>query len=612
MTFKIQVLAQGDVWSKRLAYGLVGVSYFLWSPSGFVMPVRTVFGVLTASVLALSVMLAGCSRSSAPDVRLALINGNIVTMDELVPVAEALAVAGDTIVAVGTTDEILAMTGDDSRVIDLEGQLAIPGFIEGHGHYMGLGEAKRILDLTAVSSWEDIVAMVEEAAGTAEPGAWITGRGWHQEKWDSVPDGAVEGVPTHHDLSAASPDNPVLLGHASGHAAFANQAAMRVSGVSAETPDPSGGEIIRDARGEPTGLFRETAAGLIERALAENRSRMTDEEREAEMREQAQLAAEECLAHGITSFHDAGVGFRTAQFFRALADEGALPVRLYVMIRADSEALRENLADHHMVGYGNNFLTVRSIKRSIDGALGSHGAWLLAPYTDKPESYGLQTVESDEVIRTAEVALEYGFQLNIHAIGDAANREVLDIFADAYEAAGPGGDLRWRIEHAQHLNLADIPRFSSLGVIASMQGIHATSDAPWVYRRLGEKRAEEGAYVWQKLWQTGAIVTNGTDAPVEPVSPIASFYATVTRRLSDGSLFFEDQSLTRQQALQSYTINNAYAAFEEDIKGSITVGKLADITVLSHDILTVSEDEIPDTEVLYTIVGGDVRYEKTE
>ncbi len=562
-----------------------------------------------STVLVLLVV-AGCTVTQEPEVRLVLINGKIVTADSLMPAAEALAVAGDTIVAVGSTEKVSAMIGAETRVIDLEGRLAVPGFIEGHGHYMGLGEARRILDLTAVKSWDEIVEMVREAAAEAEPGEWVTGRGWHQEKWESVPVGSVEGVPTHHELSDASPENPVLLGHASGHAAFANRAAMREAGVSPETPNPSGGEIIRDARGELTGLFRETAAGLIEAALAQSRARMTPEERDAERREQARLAAEECLSKGITSFHDAGVGFETVRFYRMLADEGALPVRLYVMIRSSSERLAENLADHRMVGYGNNFLTVRSVKRSIDGALGSHGAWLLAPYSDKPESIGLQTVDSDEIARTAVVALRHGFQVNIHAIGDKANREVLDIFERAYATTDEGSDLRWRIEHAQHLSADDIPRFGALGVIASMQGVHATSDGPWVYRRLGEERAEEGAYVWQKLWQSGAVVTNGTDAPVEDVDPIASFYATVSRRLSDGSIFYEDQRLTREQTLVSYTINNAYAAFEEDLKGSLTPGKLADIVVLSRDILTVPEEEIRNAEVLYTIVGGDVLYEK--
>lgn len=556
-------------------------------------------------------LLSGCATSNEDQARLVLTNGRIVTVDEAQPEAEALAVIGDTLAAVGSSADIARYIGDDTRVIDLDGRLAIPGFIEGHGHYMGLGEARMILDLTQVKSWEEIVAMVAEAANESESGEWITGRGWHQEKWDSIPSGSVDGVPTHHSLSEASPDNPVLLRHASGHAAFANEYAMRIAGISPETPNPDGGELVRDARGELTGLLRETAQGLVGAAYARARESMTAEELEEEARMQAQLAAEESLSKGVTSFHDAGAGFGTIDRFKRLADEGNLPVRLYVMVLASSEALAERLADYRMVGYGNNYLTVRSVKRSIDGALGSHGAWLLEPYSDMPGSTGLVTVDPEEIRRTAEVAAAHVFQVNVHAIGDRANRVVLDIFEDLY-GSSPSSELRWRIEHAQHIHPDDIPRFGSLGVIASMQGVHCTSDAPWVYRRLGEERARTGAYRWQELWKTGAVVTNGTDAPVEDVDPIASFYATVTRRLADGSEFFPNERLTREQALQSYTLNNAYAAFEEDIKGSLTPGKLADIVVLSKDIMTIPEEEIPSTEVLYTIVGGDVRYEKSE
>ena len=563
--------------------------------------------LLTAAVL------AGCDDPAAPQdasADLVLTNGKIVTVDSLRPEAEAMAVTGGTITALGTSAEIDDYIGEATQVIDLDGKLAIPGFIEGHGHYMGLGRARMILDLTKVKSWEEIVAMVAEAAEEAEPGEWITGRGWHQEKWDSTPEGSVDGVPTHHSLSEASPDNPVYLTHASGHAAFANEEAMRLGSVSPETPNPDGGEIIHDARGEPTGLLRETAQRLVGAALSKARESMTEEELEAEQRTMAQLAAEEALSKGVTSFQDAGSGFGTIDLFKQLADEGKLPVRLYVMIRSGNEALAENMAAYRMVGYGNNALTVRSIKWSIDGALGSHGAWLLEPYEDMPTSAGLNTADPADIARTTELALEHGYQVNVHAIGDRANREVLDLFETAFTTAPDQQDLRWRIEHSQHLHPDDIPRFGSLGVIASMQGIHCTSDAPWVYKRLGEKRAEEGAYVWQKLWSTGAVVTNGTDAPVEDVDPIASFYATVSRKLADGSVFFPDQRLSREQALQSYTLNNAYAAFEEDLKGSLTPGKLADVTILSKDIMTIPEDEIPTTEVMYTIVGGEVLYKK--
>jgi len=569
--------------------------------------------VLTAALL------AGCdtpdeAQSAAAD--LVLTNGKIVTVDQTLPEAEALAVVGDTIVAVGSSDEMAQYIGPTTQVIDLEGRLAIPGFIEGHGHYMGLGRAKMILDLTTAKSWDEIVAMVAEAAGEAEPGEWITGRGWHQEKWEATPEGSVDGVPTHHTLSEASPENPVYLSHASGHAAFANKEAMRLGGVSPETPNPNGGEIVHDVRGDPTGLLRETAQRLVARALTQARAQMTDEEVDEESRTQARLAAEEALSKGITSFQDAGSSFTTIDLFKQLADEGNLPVRLYVMIRSSNESLVENLPNYRWIGYADDHLTVRAIKRTLDGALGSHGAWLLASYEDMPTSSGLNTAAVEDVTGTAELAIANGFQLNVHAIGDRANREVLDLFEKTFVANADQEDLRWRIEHAQHLSLDDIPRFAGLGVIASMQGIHCTSDAPWVYKRLGAQRAEEGAYVWQKLWQSGAIVTNGTDAPVEDVDPIASFYATVSRKLTtddalaDDSVFFADQRLSREQALQSYTLNNAHAAFEEDLKGSLTPGKLADITILSKDIMTIPEDEIPTAEVVYTIVGGEVMYER--
>ena len=564
------------------------------------------FSPSTFITLSLSALLFfGCSSDESAD--LVLTNGKIVTVDPSLPEAEALAVKGDTIVAVGTAEEIADHIGSQTHVIDLGGSLAIPGLIEGHGHFLGVGEAKMILDLTKAKSWEEIVAMVGSAATEAEQGEWITGRGWHQEKWDSIPPGSVEGVPTHHTLSAVSPDNPVLLRHASGHAGFANKAAMDAAGLSPETPNPDGGELVRDLRGDLTGLLRETAEGLVGAARAKAREGMTPAELEEELRTMARLAAEEALTNGITSFHDAGVGFSTVDLFKELANEGNLPVRLYVMILSNSAELEEKLASYRMIGYGDNHLTVRSVKRSIDGALGSHGAWLLEPYADMPNSRGLETTATDEVRATAEIAKAHDFQVNIHAIGDRANRVVLDLYESLY--GNTDNDLRWRIEHAQHIHPDDIPRFGSLGVIPSMQGVHATSDGPWVFRRLGEERAQSGAYRWQTLWQTGAVVTNGTDAPVEDIDPIASYYATVTRVLSDGSTFYPEERLSREQALQSYTLNNAYAAFEEDIKGSLTPGKLADITVLSKDILTIPDEEILSTRVLYTIVGGVVKYQ---
>jgi predicted amidohydrolase YtcJ len=561
-----------------------------------------------AAIFLFSLLLA-CSQTSN-EADLVLRNGKIVTLDEGKAEVQAIAVKDDIIVAIGSEETIRPMIGLSTKVIDLEGKLAIPGFIEGHGHFMGVGRAKMILDLTKVKNWEEIVQMVAEAAGEAKPGEWITGRGWHQEKWDRTPVPNVDGNPTHHKLSEVSPNNPVRLTHASGHGSIVNAKAMELAGITSETPDPSGGEILRDAGGNPTGVLRETAQGLVGRAADRAQEERTEAEIEADRRRAAELAFEECLAKGITSFQDAGSGFRTIDLFKQLAKDGKLGVRLFVMVRAGNEQLAENLASYKMMPDGDKMLAVHAIKVSIDGALGSHGAWLLEPYTDMPSSAGLNTSPIDRLQETARLAAEHDFQLCVHAIGDRGNREVLNVFEEAFNNNPDKTDLRWRIEHAQHLNAADIPRFGQLGVIASMQGIHCTSDGPWVPKRLGDARSEEGAYVWQKLMKSGAVVTNGTDTPVEDVDPIASFYASVTRKLRGGSVFYPNQRMSRMEALKSYTIKCAYAAFEEDIKGSLTPGKLADITVLSKDILTVPDDDIPSTEVLYTIIGGKVMYEK--
>jgi hypothetical protein len=417
-------------------------------------------------------------------------------------------------------------------------------------------------------------------------------------------------VPVHASLDSVSPDNPVYLTHASGHAAFVNGRALELSGITSSTPNPPGGEIVKDANGEPTGMLRETAQRLAGRVRARTSAERPQEEIAAERRRVVDLAAQEALSKGVTSFHDAGTGFGTIDLFRELEAEGALPVRLYVMIREPNEELEQRLPDYLMPADTNDYLVVRSIKVSIDGALGSHGAWLLEPYEDMPTSTGLALVQPEVVARTAELAIANGFQLAVHAIGDRANREVLDIYEQTFAAHPESRDLRWRIEHAQHLDPADIGRFGELGVIPAMQGVHATSDAPWIPRRLGERRAREGAYMWRELMNTGAVIANGTDAPVEDVNPIVSFYSSVSRQTNTGDVFYAGQRMTRDEALRSYTLNNAYAAFEEDVKGSLTPGKLADIVVLSKDIMRVPEDEITSARVDLTIVGGEVRYRR--
>ena len=559
----------------------------------------TLVGVYLSMTVVLSL---GCGPGLEP-ADLVLRNGKIVTVDDTNPVAQAVAVRGNEIVAVGTNDEVDAYRSEMTTVIDLDGQLAIPGFIEGHGHFLGVSNAQMQLRLMDSQNWEEVVSVVAAAVEQAQPGQLIRGRGWHQEKWDPLPEPNVEGFPLLDRLSEVSPDNPVLLTHASGHATFANALAMEMSGITRDTPNPDGGEILRDSRNNPIGVFRETASRLLSAASADATP--------PDPRRQAELAVAEALSKGVTSFQDAGSSFETVDLLKNMVDDGGLGIRLWVMLRESNEALAARGADYRMVGYGNNHLTVRAIKRSIDGALGSRGAWLLEPYSDSPESTGLNTTTPESISNTAAWAIANDFQLCVHAIGDRANRETLDIFQREYEANPDKTDLRWRDEHTQHLHPDDIPRFAELGVIASMQGVHCTSDAPYVVARLGEQRAEEGAYVWKTLLETGAVVSNGTDAPVEDISPLANYYATVSRKLADGSLFYPDQRLSRLEALQTYTINAAIAAFEEDIKGSLSVGKLADITVLSKDVMTISEDEIPSTEVVYTIVGGKVMYSQS-
>ena len=561
---------------------------------------NTLVGVCLSVIVVFSL---GCGPGLEP-ADLVLRDGKIVTVDDTNPEAQALAVRGDEIIAIGTNDEVAAYIGEMTQVIELDGQLAIPGFIEGHGHFLGVGNAQMQLRLMDTQNWEEVVSMVAAAVEQAQPGQLIRGRGWHQEKWDPLPEPNVEGFPLHDRLSEVSPDNPVLLTHASGHATFANARAMEMSGITRDTPNPDGGEILRDSRNNPIGVFRETASRLLNAASADAAP--------PDPRRQAELAVAEALSKGVTSFQDAGSSFETVDLLKSMVDDGSLGIRLWVMLRESNEALAARGADYRMVGYGNNHLTVRAIKRSIDGALGSRGAWLLEPYSDSPESTGLNTTTPESISNTAAWAITNDFQLCVHAIGDRANRETLDIFQRVFEANPDKSDLRWRDEHTQHLHPDDIPRFAELGVIASMQGVHCTSDAPYVVARLGEQRAEQGAYVWKTLLETGAVVSNGTDAPVEDVSPLASYYATVSRKLADGSVFYPDQRLSRLEALQTYTINAAFAAFEEDIKGSLSVGKLADITVLSKDVMTISEDEIPSTEVVYTIVGGKVLYSQSD
>jgi hypothetical protein len=543
---------------------------------------------------------------------LVLLGGYITTVDSDYGNVSAMAINDYKITAVGSDDEISGYIGEQTQVIELNGRFVMPGFIEGHGHYMSLGRSKQILDLNDVGDWSEIVRKVAVAVDKSKPGEWIFGRGWHQDKWQSVPSDAVDGVPINETLNKISAENPVILGHASGHAAFWNDAALEIAGVNDDTLDPEGGTIVRDSTGKATGLMREKAQRLIRGPRNEYDGRLTPQQIELQNRERAKLAAEESLRNGITSFHDAGASFETIDFFKKLEAEGELDVRLYVMVRGESNALMDQaLPQYKMVSEGNDFLTVRSIKRQIDGALGAHGAWLLDPYLDLPETDGLVLETVEDISGTAEIGVKHGFQVNTHAIGDRANREILDLYENIWQQLDVDGkQLRWRIEHAQHIDPEDVPRFGGLGVIASIQAVHGTSDGPWIPSRLGDIRAKATSQPWRDLFNTGAILTNGTDVPVERINPIASYYSSVTRKMNNGDTFYPEHKMTRVEAIQTYTINNAYAAFEENLKGTLSPGKYADFIILSNNLLTIDEDLIPSTLVDMTYVGGELKYQR--
>jgi len=569
------------------------------------------FAVLTLSLVACS------NEQDAPTAHpladMVLTNGNIVTVDETMPTAEAVAVNGDRITAVGSIAEISPYIGDATEVIDLGGQTAIPGLIEGHGHYTSFGGSLLILDFRYAESWAEIVSMVEAEVPETPTGEWIVGRGWHQDKWAIREDVLVEGLPVHGSLSAVTPDNPVMLIHTSGHGVFVNQRAMSLVELSDDTEPPEGGEIVRHENGRATGMMRESAQDVFRQAYSGHQGRRPANVAEEEMRRMIRLAGEESLRHGITSFQDAGTTFAEVDLIKTMAGEGNLPVRLWMAFEEQAADMEGRLDDYRMIGHGNNFLTVRAIgEKVLDGALGTHGGWLLEPYTDLPRSSGLNVVPVEEIEASARLAMEHDYQLAIQGIGDRAYRELLNIYEAEMQRNPDKTDLRWRIEHAQVIHPDDIQRTVDLGVIPAVQGIFACSDGPWVVDRLGHERTRERGYIFNTLAEAGLVPTNGTDPPVDEIDPIASFHCSVTRILPDGSVFQPQEVYSRERALYSYTMGNAIAAFEEDIKGSITPGKLADITILSRDLLTVADDEIMDTEIVMTILGGRVRYRDGE
>jgi predicted amidohydrolase YtcJ len=532
-----------------------------------------------------------------------LFNATIYTVNPKQPYAEALGIKGNKIIFVGSNSEVKKYSDSKTEKIDCKGQFMMPGLIEGHGHIHGMGASLIDLNLMKAKNWGEIIAMVSAAAKKAKPGDWIIGRGWHQEKWDQVPAKNHLGYPYHDEIDKVTPKNPIMLTHASGHSAYINAKAMELAGIKDNTPSPEGGAVVKDKNGIFVGVLEERAQGLVYQAYNNWKNKRTLEEQKSLWAESIRLAENECLRYGITSFQDAGSSFEQVAWMKELAENNKLQIRHWLMVREGIQSLEKNSKVFPIENSGNGHLTVKAIKVSLDGALGSYGAWMLEPYTDRNDFYGQNTFSVDELKKIASFSWKNNLQLCVHAIGDRANREVIDIYTNEIQKNKPK-DHRWRVEHAQNVNPADIPRFAKSNIIASMQGIHCTSDAPYVVKRLGEQRASAEAYMWRDFIKAGVLVNNGTDVPVENIDPFANFYSSVTRKLADGSSFYEGQKMTREEAIYSYTLANAIASFSEKEKGSIEVGKWADIIILDKNILLCQEDEILKINVKKVFVGG--------
>lgn len=549
----------------------------------------------------------GCQSDEMAD--LVIYNANIYAVDTTYQEATTIAIKDGLILKIGSESDIEKLSDENTERINADGKFVMPGFIEGHGHYSGLGYSLINLNFLQSKSWEDIVDAVAKRATEVKPGQWIIGRGWHQEKWDSIPKQNMYNYPFHYTLSDVSPDNPVLLYHASGHSVYANKKAMDLAGITKETSNPVGGEIVRNSDGDAIGVFEERAMGVFKNKYQEYLASLDKGQLDSIWYSAIQLAEKECISKGITSFQDAGSSFEELDKYEKLALDGNMKVRLWAMARHPANELEGKVGKYKKINVGNRFYTCNAIKSEVDGALGAFGAWLLEPYSDKPGFKGQNTTDIYDVKKIADMAITNDMQFCVHAIGDRANRVVLDIYEGVIGQHPDKKDIRWRIEHAQHLSPDDIPRFAKNKIIASMQGIHCTSDAPFVVKRLGTDRSRLGAYAWRSLLDNGVIVANGTDAPVEDVDPIKSFYASVTRRREDsGLVFFSEQKMTREEAIYSYTLGNAFAAFEDEYKGSLRAGKVADLVILSNDLVKCTDDEILKTKVLYTITDGKVRF----
>jgi hypothetical protein len=549
------------------------------------------------SLLALLSLAIAPALAAQEPADLIVTNARIYTVDDNRPLAEAMAIRDGRVVFVGSARGAEVFAGSRTERLDLDGKTVIPGMVDAHIHLTGLGVALRILDLVGTRSYEEVIERVVERARNTPEGEWVRGRGWDQNDW------AVTDFPTHEALSRALPDHPVYLTRVDGHAALVNARALELAEVTAATQDPDGGRFIRDASGDPTGVLIDRAQGIVARVIPERSDH--------EMREAILAAIAEANKWGLTGVHDAGVAPSTIDLYEELADEGRYDLRNYVMISSSDESLQRYFERGPQDGLHDGRIWIRAIKVSADGALGSRGAALLEPYSDDPGNTGLITTPYERVREVAVRGLRNGFQVNVHAIGDRTNRMVLDAFESALKEV-PTADHRFRIEHAQILHFQDLPRFAELDVIPSMQGSHQTSDMYWAIDRLGWTRVQ-GAYAWRSLLNTGVVIPNGSDAPVEAANPLISFTAFITRQDADAwpaGGWFPDQRTTRQEALKSMTLWPAYSAFMEDVSGSLSPGKYADFVVLDQDIMAIAPERILDTHVLLTVLGGKVVYRK--
>ncbi|HET6851955.1 MAG TPA: amidohydrolase [Pyrinomonadaceae bacterium] len=526
-------------------------------------------------------------------------NGNVYTANDKAPTAQAIAVKADRIVFVGTNAAAEKFIGKDTRVVDLKSNTVLPGFTDSHQHLSGVGQREMTLNLEGTSSLADFLAKVKERVDQAKPGEWVTGRGWIETHWQPA------AFPTRWDLDRVAPNNPVILGRADGHGAVANSAALKIAGVDKDTPNPFGGEISKDKQsGEPNGMLLDAAQGLVRRRVPPT----TPEEAERAV----VLGVKRDIQLGWTQIQDAGGSYADVDIFKKLYTAGTIKLRIYKAVYGPGPAASRLLNEGATVGAFENRLTLRTIKVVSDGALGSRGAALLAPYSDSPDTSGFLTVKAEELRPMLLDALRKGIQVETHAIGDRANRFILDEYETALKAVPASerkvAEPRWRVEHAQIVNPADIPRFAKLGIIPSMQPSHAIGDLFFAPKRLGIERLA-GAYAWQSFIKSGVVVPGGSDAPVERGEPMIEFYAAVARKDQKGFSaegWHPEEAVTREQALKMFTVWPAYAAFEEKLRGTIEVGKLADLTILSADIMKIPELEILKTRCVMTVINGEV------